>query len=97
MKTAARKRLGPAKSPSSRPLAIARAALESCGIEPVERMTGGGSDVNALRAAGFDALLLANGTEANHTPDESVAISELVRMLDVCAALVEQAGKAEGC
>ena len=44
--------------------------------------TGGGSDANALRAAGFDALLLANGTEANHTPDESVAAAELVRMLE---------------
>ena len=78
--------------PSSRPLEVARAALERCGIEPVERTTGGGSDANALRAAGFDALLLANGTEANHTPDESVAISELTRMLDVCAAIVEEAG-----
>ena len=77
--------------PSSRPLAIARAALERGGIEPVERATGGGSDANALRAAGFDALLLANGTEANHTPEESVAVSELIRMLDVCAAIVAAA------
>ena len=50
-----------------------RAALEACGVEPVEVTTGGGSDANALRSAGFDALLLANGTEANHTPDESVS------------------------
>ena len=78
--------------PASKPLALARGGLERCGIEPVERTTGGGSDANALRAAGFDALLLANGTEANHTPDESVAISELTRMLDVCAAIVEEAG-----
>ncbi len=80
--------------PSSEPLAIARAALERCGVEPTERPTGGGSDANALRAAGFDALLLANGTEANHTPDESVAITELVRMFDVCAVIVAVAGAA---
>ena len=79
--------------PASRPLAIARAALESCGVEPVEVSTGGGSDANALRAAGYDALLLANGTEANHTPDESVAAEALVRMLDVCAAIVAEAGR----
>jgi len=79
--------------PASRPLAIARAALESCGVEPVEVSTGGGSDANALRAAGYDALLLANGTEANHTPDESVAAEALVRMLDVCAAIVSEAGR----
>ena len=77
--------------PTSRPLAMARAGLERCGIEPREVTTGGGSDANALRAGGFDALLLANGTEANHTSDESVAISELVRMLDVCRAIVEEA------
>ena len=51
---------------------MARAGLERCGIEPLEVTTGGGSDANALRAGGFDALLLANGTEANHTSDESV-------------------------
>ena len=78
--------------PGSRPLAIARAALERQGVEPVEITTGGGSDVNALRAAGFDALLLANGTEANHTSDESVTAEALVTMLDVCAAIVEEMG-----
>jgi acetylornithine deacetylase/succinyl-diaminopimelate desuccinylase-like protein len=67
-------------------------ALER-GAEPVEVSTGGGSDANALRAAGFDALLLANGTEANHTPDESVSAEALVRMLDVCTAIVAEAGR----
>jgi tripeptide aminopeptidase len=79
--------------PSSRPLAIARAALDACGIEPVEVPTGGGSDANALRAAGFDALLLANGTAANHTPDESVSVEALERMLEVCVAIVGEAGR----
>jgi tripeptide aminopeptidase len=77
--------------PSSRPLALARAALEECGFEPAEVATGGGSDANALRAAGFDALLLANGTAANHTPDESVSVEALARMLAVCAAIVAEA------
>ena len=71
-------------------LAVARAALEREGVEPVERATGGGSDANAFRLHGFDALLLANGTEANHTPEESVAVSELERMLAVCLAAVEE-------
>lgn len=77
---------------SSAPLALARAGCERCGIEPREVTTGGGSDANALRAAGFDALLLANGTEANHTPEESVPASELIRMRDLCAAIVAEAG-----
>lgn len=80
--------------PGSRPLAVARAALESRGIPPVEVTTGGGSDANALRAAGFDALLLANGTKANHTSDESVSAEALVTMLDVCAAIVDGSSEA---
>jgi di/tripeptidase len=79
--------------PSSRPLAIARAALSGCGVEPVEVATGGGSDANALRSAGFDALLLANGTAANHTPEESVSGDALVRMLANCPEIVAGAGR----
>ncbi|MBA2240096.1 MAG: M20/M25/M40 family metallo-hydrolase [Solirubrobacterales bacterium] len=74
-------------------LRLAKAGLERCGIEPVERTTGGGSDANALIARGFDAVLLANGTEANHTAQESVAADRLVEMLAVCEAIV--AGAAE--
>ena len=79
--------------PSSRPLAIAKAALETCGVEPVEITTGGGSDANALRSAGFEALLLANGTWANHTSDEWVSAEALVQMLDICAEIVAEAGR----
>ncbi len=80
--------------PGSRALTIARAALEGNAIEPVEVTTGGGSDANALRAAGFEALLLANGTEANHTSDESVSVEALNTMLAVCASVVDEAAKA---
>jgi tripeptide aminopeptidase len=68
---------------------VARAALERCGIEPRESATGGGSDANALNAAGFQCVLLANGTEANHTPEESVAAERIVQMLEVCEAIVD--------
>ena len=51
------------------------------------------ADVSSARAAGFDALLLANGSEANHTPDESVSAEALVLMLDVCTAIVAEAGR----
>jgi di/tripeptidase len=35
---------------------------------------------------------VANGTERNHEPDESVTIEALERMLDVTLAIVEVAG-----
>jgi tripeptide aminopeptidase len=77
-------------SSASLPVKTARAALERCGIEPREVATGGGSDANALSAAGFQCVLLANGTVANHTPDEQVTAAQIVRMLDVCEAIVEE-------
>jgi hypothetical protein len=36
-------------------------------------------------------VLLANGTEANHTPEERVAAERIVQMLAVCEAIVAEA------
>ena len=74
---------------------LAREALTRTGFEPHETATGGGSDANALIDQGFEALLLANGTEANHTPAESVAAARIVEMLAVCEAIVGLAGEGE--
>ena len=75
----------------SRSVTIARTALERRGVDPVETSTGGGSDANAFNAAGFETVLLANGTEANHTPEESVAPDRIVQMFGICEAIVEEA------
>jgi tripeptide aminopeptidase len=77
--------------PSSPALALAEAGLRSAGFEPERTATGGGSDANALIANGFDCILLANGTEANHTPDEAVSARNLDAMLEVCEAIVAAA------
>ena len=80
--------------PSSSPaLALAEAGLRGAGFEPERTATGGGSDANALRLAGFDCVLLANGTEANHTADESVSARNLDAMLEVCEGIVAEAGR----
>jgi tripeptide aminopeptidase len=73
---------------------IAARALESCGIEPEYINTGGGSDANVLIAAGLPVLNLANGTERNHEPDESVTVDALEAMLDVTLAIVEASASA---
>jgi len=67
----------------------ASAALRGVGIEPVYRGTGGGSDAHALTAAGLPVLNVANGTERNHEPDESVSVEALEIMLDVTLGIVE--------
>jgi tripeptide aminopeptidase len=78
---------------SSPELALAFAALRDCGFEPAPIVTGGGSDVNVLRARGLAAVNLANGTERNHEPDERVSVAALEAILDVALALVARAGE----
>jgi tripeptide aminopeptidase len=75
--------------PSSDPVRIASEALRKRGHEPKLIATGGGSDANALVAAGFECVLLANGTEANHTPEELVSAGAMVEMLGICEGIVE--------
>jgi tripeptide aminopeptidase len=72
---------------------VAAAALRHAGIEPAYVPTGGGSDANALIAAGLPMLNVANGTERNHQPDESVTVDALERMLDVTVGIVAASAK----
>src|SRR5262249_48678408 len=51
--------------PKSKAVEVASEALRRTGHEPQLVATGGGSDANALVARDYDAVLLANGTEAN--------------------------------
>jgi tripeptide aminopeptidase len=81
--------------PRSDSVRIASEALRRRGHEPKFVATGGGSDANALMASGYEAVLLANGTEANHTPQELVTEAAIVEMLAVCEAALEIAGAAE--
>ena len=78
------------------PVRLARSALERTGFEPRETATGGGSDANALTAQGFECVLLANGTEANHTPAESVGAARLTEMLAVCEAIARATAEEAG-
>lgn len=77
----------------ARSLAVAESALRSRGHEPQRIATGGGSDANVFIKAGLDFLLLANGTYDNHTADESVPQANLGEMLEICEAILEEAGK----
>ncbi len=78
--------------PSSPALALAEAGLRGAGHEPVRTAIGGGSDANALRLAGFDCVLLANGTSDVHTANERVSVRDLDAMLEVCEGIVAAAG-----
>jgi tripeptide aminopeptidase len=73
------------------PVEVAAAALRELEIEPVYIASGGGSDANAFIAGGLTVVNLANGTERNHQPDESVTLDALETMLEVTVSLVRQA------
>jgi tripeptide aminopeptidase len=77
-------------APSAPAVRAAEAALRSQGYEPVRISSGGGSDANALIAAGFPTVNLANGTERNHEPGERVAAAALEEMLAVTRALLDE-------
>jgi tripeptide aminopeptidase len=73
---------------------VAAAALRSSGLEPAYINTGGGSDANALIAAGLPVVNVANGTAANHQPDESVTQEALETMLDVTLSIAGASARA---
>jgi tripeptide aminopeptidase len=77
--------------PAAPAVVAAEEALRACGYEPKRIATGGGADANALEAAGFPCVCLANGTERNHEPTERVSVAALDGMLDVAFALLERA------
>jgi tripeptide aminopeptidase len=80
--------------PRATEVTVAEEALRSCGYEPQHILTGGASDANAFRAAGFPCVNLADGTERNHEPTERISTDALEGMLEVAIALVEQSGAA---
>jgi tripeptide aminopeptidase len=75
---------------SSPPVVVASSVLEAMGIEPRYITTGGASDAHVFQAAGIPCVNMANGTERNHQPDESVSVDALETMLDVALGLVAQ-------
>ena len=76
---------------TAQPVEVAAAALHEHDIEPTYITTGGGSDANVFIPAGLTVVNLANGTERNHQPDESVTLEALETMLEVTVSLVRQA------
>ena len=83
--------------PSSPALALAEAGLRGAGFEPL-RKSRPAAAATPTRCAldGFDCVLLANGTEANHTADESVSARNLEAMLEVCEGIVAAAAAERG-
>ncbi|MEZ5124049.1 MAG: M20/M25/M40 family metallo-hydrolase [Solirubrobacterales bacterium] len=81
--------------PDAPAVRAAQEALRACGYEPRPVHSGSASDANALEAAGFHCVCLANGTERNHEPTERVSFDALEGMLAVSFALLGAAAAVE--
>ena len=73
---------------------VAEHALRACGYEPRHIVTGGASDANTLRVAGFPCLCLADGTEHNHEPTERISVDALEGLFELALAVVDEACRA---
>ena len=73
---------------------VAEHALRACGYEPRHIVTGGASDANTLRVAGFPCLCLADGTEHNHEPTERISVDALEGLFELALAVVDAACRA---
>jgi tripeptide aminopeptidase len=74
---------------------LAAAALEQSGFPPSYALSGGAADANVFNERGLACVNLANGMANIHTPDESIAVSDLEDMVEVTLALVDAAREAE--
>ena len=70
---------------------LALAALERTGHEVRLETTGGAADANVFNERGLECLNLANGMTDIHTPNEHIAVADLVALVDVTLALIDAA------
>lgn len=69
---------------------IAVRAMRNIGIEPFFSASGGGMDGNHFNANGIQAIGIALGYSKNHTPNEQIVISDMVKGGDLIKELVKE-------
>ena len=73
---------------------LAVRAARAVGEEPRLVAAGGGSDANIFNACGLPAVLIGVGFERCHSPDERIAIDDLVKCAEFIVELIR--GSVEG-
>ncbi|GAX91877.1 M20/M25/M40 family metallo-hydrolase [Effusibacillus lacus] len=75
---------------------IAFEGVRKAGMSPVLAARGGGSDTNIFNAEGIPSVNLGVGASNDHTPEESVTVTDLVQatrlVLGIMEAVAERAG-----
>ena len=69
---------------------VANEAAKRVGLEPELKATGGGSDANVISSYGFPMLNLCVGYENIHTPEEKIAVSEMMKISSLLTGIVQE-------
>jgi tripeptide aminopeptidase len=77
------------------PVSVAATALRALGFEPRFVEARGGSDASAYVAAGIPCVNVANETERDHRPDESVTVHALETTLELALEMLARSAHAD--
>jgi tripeptide aminopeptidase len=80
----------------SAPVRLAKAAVREIGLRPELLTREGASDANILNAAGLPTVNLACAMRQVHTPDECMALDDLVKLTRLVMALIRHAPDVTG-
>jgi tripeptide aminopeptidase len=70
---------------------LARAAAAALGQDLEVRLGGGGSDANIFNGQGIEMIILATGMKKVHTHEETVAVADMVRVVQLLVEMIRQA------
>ena len=68
----------------------ARRVIEGIGLKPVLGPSGGGTDANVFNQLGIRCVVVGMATNAMHTNEEYVPISDLVNTARFCETLLRE-------
>lgn len=77
-------------TPSAQIAQIAARAMKNLGVEANFTAGGGGMDGNHFNANGIQAIGIALGYSKNHTPEEQIVISDMVKCSELICELVKE-------
>ncbi|MEM7129784.1 MAG: peptidase T [Chloroflexota bacterium] len=72
-----------------RPVELAVAAIESCGLAPISKPIRGGTDGSGLTQMGVPTPNLFTGMQNIHGPLEWVSVQDMLKATEVCIQLVQ--------
>jgi tripeptide aminopeptidase len=74
----------------SRPVIVAKKAIEQCGLEPKTAMMTGGTDASIFNEKGIQMVILGMGVGKEHTVEEYADVFEMEKMVEILKTILDQ-------